>query len=617
MLKLEILPGKSKEICNKSLDVVSAFLVQMTNDEINLEITLNKIFTHIIGTLLNKDSSLYKSTVQLVLKCAMANDFSCMYVAHKMFPVCLTDLGNDELKDENEKAEVFNDLELFLNVLQENKLLNNFVNDNYLMHIQKELIRVLITSGAGDNLIGSVLKVLTTLASVLLDEHRQIVYKRLKDNLPVSTENEVNCLLEFAKFHPIEVLSIILRDYLEKSYSDAEEPPKVLFKTLSKLIFTPFFRDHVIEFLFTNLFAMKQESLQLIVLENFDDLLTKNQDLSLELAKDLFSKHNFIAKLIKFMKQEDTQNTDVLYQSSLILSFIVKILDGDQQTSLLESYLPELHVNDNIKDLYIASGLLGFLNEKVDMENHFESLVNDLVKLSISTEDMKLKDLANNLLCSLFNKAHDSEKHRKFIRKVYDGLKDEIMKHNKQAVETLAWIAKGLMAKGHPDAAELVEDFAHLLDHPALSSVAALAFEILSLEYPNLHLPIIKQFVKQKLFVIAMKLLEHKIEKFSENHLTATAHVFKITPHAVLKMNIEKVGPIMFKCIEVDPDGTNNQPKATYIVLKIIKHFINEKNQYIVDHLQHLVKQLTALTKFKGKMVCFKIEIKLKWGFLT
>jgi DNA repair/transcription protein MET18/MMS19 len=133
--------------------------------------------------------------------------------------------------------------------------------------------------------------------------------------------------------------------------------------------------------------------------------------------------------------------------------------------------------------------------------------------------------------------------------------------------------------------------------------VASLAFEILSLEYPNLHLPIVKQFCKQKLFVIAMKFLEEKMEKFSENHLTATAHIFKITPHAVLKMNIEKVGPIMFKCIETDTDGSNNQPKATYIVLKIINHFVKEKHQYVVDHLGYLVKQLLALTKYKGKLV--------------
>lgn len=600
-MKQETLPGTSKEITEKSLDALCAFLSQMTEDEQNLELTLNKIFTQCIGTLLNRDSQLYKPTVRLVLKCAIANDYSSIYVARKMIPVCLTDLSSPELKDE-ERFEVFNELNQNLRVLEDRGLLREFQKDNYLLQIQKEMIEIL--KGSQAPLKSVVLEIFAKLASIVPDECRQVLYQHLKENLAGSTDQEVACLLSLAKYHPNEVLSIILRDFLEKPYV-ASEAPAILFKTLSHLIFQPFFRDHIIEFLFSNLFSIQEEAIQLIVLENLKDLLTKNEDLSLELAQDLFSKHNIVGKLVKFMKSEPVTNSDVLYESSLILSYILKTLDAEQQAQILETYLPELHVNQEIKDLYVASGILGFLDEKVEMEDHFEDLVQDLVDLSTTTKDEKLKDVANNLLCSLFNREPDSEKHQKFIRKIYDQLKGEIKKHNHQAVETLAWIAKGLMAKGHPDAGEMVKDIANLLDHPSMSAVAALAFEILSLEYPNLHLPIVKQFFKQKLFVIAMKYLEQKLEKFSENHLTATAHIFKITPHSVLKMNIEKVGPILFKCIELDEEGGNKQPKATYIVLKIIKHFIQEKHQFIVDHLGYLIKQLLGLAKYKGKMVSF------------
>lgn len=98
-----------------------------------------------------------------------------------------------------------------------------------------------------------------------------------------------------------------------------------------------------------------------------------------------------------------------------------------------------------------------------------------------------------------------------------------------------------------------------------------------------------------------MKFFESKIEKFSEHHLTALAHILQITPLAVLKMNLEKVGPILFKCITLNPK--NEHTKAIVICCGIINHFILEKSKYIEDHLQHLVPQLLALTKYEGSMV--------------
>ena len=98
-----------------------------------------------------------------------------------------------------------------------------------------------------------------------------------------------------------------------------------------------------------------------------------------------------------------------------------------------------------------------------------------------------------------------------------------------------------------------------------------------------------------------MKFLEAKIEKFSAHHLTALAHILQVTPHAVLKMNLVKVGPILFKCITLDPK--NEHTKAIEICCGIINHFILDKSQYIEDHLQHLVAQLLALTKYKDSMV--------------
>lgn len=80
-----------------------------------------------------------------------------------------------------------------------------------------------------------------------------------------------------------------------------------------------------------------------------------------------------------------------------------------------------------------------------------------------------------------------------------------------------------------------------LLDHPSLATVASLAFDIISAEYPQLHLPVVKYLFKQKFFHMILTKLGHKLETYCEHHLTAFIYVVKTTPHAVLKMNLEKV----------------------------------------------------------------------------
>lgn len=80
-----------------------------------------------------------------------------------------------------------------------------------------------------------------------------------------------------------------------------------------------------------------------------------------------------------------------------------------------------------------------------------------------------------------------------------------------------------------------------LLEHPTLSEAAVAAFDVLSIEFPQLHLPVIKHFFKQKLFQLCLKGLWHKLESYSEKHLSAFVFVLKLTPHQVLKNEIQKV----------------------------------------------------------------------------
>lgn len=593
---MEFLPGSgTKEIVQKARSVMVGIIQQLTDDEANLTIILDKIFTNVIGTLLNRDSGLFKSTMELVMACGSACDMSCMYVAKKLLPITVTDLKSNEELKESEKIDIFEDLNKCLVLLESKNLLTMLLNDSCLVFIQKELIKIL-TTPVGLQLPRVAFKVFASMAPVVTDDNRFIIYQKLSENLSKANDEDIKCLLAFSKYHENEVLTLVLKQFLQKTYTNALEVRK-LFESIAQLISLPFFRDHVLEFLCLNLFNNPSESVQLLVLEVLTNILQEDAK-KMELTKILFEEWKIVIKLIDLIKNEAIEDTDVLYSASIVMNLVVKTLTMEQQTSLIEKYLPEMHLNDSIRDLYVTSGLLGFLDQNIAMENHFEQLANDLTKLSLNTKDDKVRKIANNLLCSMFNKAPIDDKHKKILKKIYELLKDEIKKHNHQAVELLGWLAKGLLSRGHPDAAELLETLAELLDHPKLSTAAALAFEIISLEYPNLHLPVLKHLFKQKIFVLAMKFLESKIEKFSEHHLTAMAHVLQITPHQVLKMNLEKVGPILFKCIQLEAP----HPKAIFLSLKIINQFILDKSQYMCDHLQHLVKQLLALTTFKGSM---------------
>lgn len=160
------------------------------------------------------------------------------------------------------------------------------------------------------------------------------------------------------------------------------------------------------------------------------------------------------------------------------------------------------------------------------------------------------------------------------------------------------------------------------MEHPTLSEAAVAAFDVISVEFPQLHLPVIKHLFKQKLFQLCLKGFWHKLESYSENHLSAFVFVMKLTPHQVLKNEIQKVigngqnhikplahvncssllkrfvlpfqiGPVLLKCL------TLKAPKSLLAALNIIKHFVTEQNEFFRDHLQNVIPQCLKLTTCK------------------
>lgn len=599
-LKKELLPAAgNKDVHETSLAVISAFIKKFKSDQPNREIILNKIFTTTIGTLLNRDSKLFDPTMKIVLQCADATDGSCVYVLNKILPIALTDLTSNDDITISEQSEVLVDLRKFLLIALERNMLSSYAGDNYITNIQKELMKLLMTPSSAEVTKVTWL-VLESMSSVITDENRQILYKKLNAELTTLSPEQAACLLALAKNNSTEVYKLVLASYIKRSFNDPIEA-KNIFTTLAALLVVTELRDHIIEVLCLNVFNNDSSEIQLVVLEVFTSILSTPK--SADIAKFLFDEWRIVVKLIDLIKNlSSNQTQDVMYQAAIVMNLVVKTLPNNQQMALVEEFLPLMNLSHSIPDLYATSGLLGFLDAAVPLEAHFEQLTKELVALSLSSTDETARKLANQLLCSLFNRAPIDDKHRKFLRKIFETLKDEIKKHNHKAVEILGWISKGLLARGHPDAAEILETLAELLDHPKLSKVAELAFETISLEFPQLHLPLLKHLFKQKIFVLAMKFLEHKIEQFGEHHLSAMVHILQITPHSVLKMNIDKVGPILVKCIQTQATEDNPHSNRILISLTIINHFVLDKSQYILNHFQHLIKDFLMLTQFKPSM---------------
>lgn len=302
--------SNNKEITEKSLDVIVSIIKKIKDDQANLEIVLNKIFTTTIGTLLNRDSSLFKPTMELVIKCAGASDVSCLYVINKILPITITDLTANEEITEIEKNDVLEDFIKFSSILVEKNLLTNFALDNYMLNIQKELMKILITPGGSTEIIKTTWKVLKNLAPILSDESRQIIYVKLKNDLMQSSQEESECLLALSASFPEEVHKIVLEEFLTKKYEDAALA-KNTFTTLSALLIVPDLREHIIEVMMINLFNNPNMEVQLVVLEVLKNILNENK--SPKIPNILFTEWRIVVKLIDLIRNAHVEVSQVKF----------------------------------------------------------------------------------------------------------------------------------------------------------------------------------------------------------------------------------------------------------------------------------------------------------------
>ncbi|XP_055550573.1 MMS19 nucleotide excision repair protein [Wyeomyia smithii] len=596
-LKSELLPGhENKEIIQLAHDAILQLLIVTNSDAQIEEKLLTTIFLAIMGSIAQIASRQFEHCVKIALVCSEASPQAASFVVDKLIPIILSQLQTEELT-EQQKCALIDVLQRLMVVCKRKNILKQ-LSSEMILAVQTHFVQILVQEYDTSELKRIALAGLISIPEVIIDENRFVVYTTIVHVLLSSDDARLDieeCLYQFAYFYPAEVMNVIVDKLIAKKYELVSSSTERIFHSLSKLLPLETLSNKINQF-FMDLIFKEQlvEPVTIAAMKTLEvSILGENGKF---LASMLFEKYKVIQKIIEQVRKEMfTPTSDYLFAASTLMRALMTQLSPEVQKIIIADYLSSMDLTKT-KDLYLTSGILGYLDETISLENHFEHLVNSLTTIALHSEDDNEKQLCHHLLCSLFNRMPDDEHHRNVLLKLIKSLRVHLKNNNKKVVSILSWMGKGLLTRGHPLAGEIVEDIAELLDHPSLGNEAVLAFEILAGEFSQLHLPLIKNLFKQKLFIVVMKKLECTVERYLDTHLRALAQVYKYTPHVVLKMNIEKVGPILLKCLlQMNNDALENS-------LKIIARFVKDEDVFFRDHLQTIVPQLLKLSVYESSM---------------
>ncbi|KAI8045266.1 hypothetical protein M5D96_001446 [Drosophila gunungcola] len=439
------------------------------------------------------------------------------------------------------------------------------------------------------------LSVLNESAPVLSEKQRALVYKALVQLIShPSIDLDFTILtVSLGALQPVEVQSNFIDVCVRNFEIFSNFVKRKIYANLLPLLPQMAFSQRILDLVMTQSFKdTTAEPIRLLALEALNKLLLLGDQ---RFVVDLQQESNLLHKLIELGQHTEDLSLESLEQIAGALSRVTQQLPLSEQSAIVSEYLPGLDLTKSA-DLYITKGLLGYLHKDIALDDHFDRLLTDLTQLSLSTDNEQLRVIAHHLLCSMVNKMESNPANLGKVKKITQQLKTAIKKGDVRAVEILAWVAKGLVVAGFDEAAEIVGDLSDLLKHPNLSTAAALGFDIIAAEYPELDLPVIKFLYKQKLFHTIMGKMGSKLADYCVHHLKAFVYVLKATPQAVIKLNIEQLGPLLFKSLE-----EHNEAQSLCIALGICEKFVAQQDAYFQGHLAHLIPSCLELSKYKAQ----------------
>lgn len=462
-----------------TLDTLQMVIAGIGGDETSCEHVLTEIVTALLPPLSDVDSRLFGPAATVALKCAMPTKLSASLMTQKCLPAFILQINKDSADRQVQRGTLIELSAQLLATCIQNEVIDR-IDDKLVETAQFEFVNCLVQqTTANEKLINTALSALAACVTVINESNRVLVYRALNVYLTSATNspNETatidvtGVLNAFGAKYPDEVSAEIVNPLLNIDYlrNDKFTPQSLatLFEVLCCLIPIRKFRREMLGFLFKNIFdatdgSMRTQEIRLIAIRVLHHIL--DDDRNEQLHEEIYNEHNIFDRFSVLIQSKHlnapnaetlTVIDDILSEMSQIMRTIISDLDATKQKLLIEKYLPTMNLQRKT-DLYFVMGLLGYLEPTVDLENHFDALCDELTQLALHSEDADVTKIANQLLSSLFNKCADNEHHRNILRRIINLIGTELKKHNKKAVELLSWISKGLLARGHADAAELV-----------------------------------------------------------------------------------------------------------------------------------------------------------------
>ncbi|KAL9890482.1 MMS19 nucleotide excision repair protein [Glossina fuscipes fuscipes] len=607
-LKAEVFPGSEHTtVVDAALRAVSCFLEQAAKANISIS---HNYQTMLLGTILTHLSDvsqrLFEPAARIAIACLSGDS---IFASEKIFGTFLLKLNDSSnpLNDE-QCLSVYTIIgKMFKIICSHDPSIYNILSADLCEQLHRHVGNTLNANDNEDNcnqdLMRAAIIILTESTPLINEGNRALIYKVLTKILKLdflNLTNELRVLIErLGTLQPNELqtkcIDLCISDF--STYSTCVQ--KKMFEYFLPLVKQLPFTELIVNLLLQQAFATylaNEKDKHYVALQALSKLLQYQEK---NFVKELQYEKSLIAKYVKLAKKVDSFYFPNMFLAEIAvgLSLVIRSLPVAEQYMVATQNLAELNLQET-SDIYVAQGLLGFLHKDIRLDDHFERLLDDLTQFSMTSDDLEARDVAHHLLCSFVNKIdyNNGKNNHGILKNKIKQLIELIKEEKEPAIDILAWFAKGLTMRGCDEAGEILEELVKLLEHPTLAYAACEAFNIISSKYPHLHLPIIKFLYKQKYFQMMLTKLRHKLETYCEHHLQAFLYILRATPHAVLKLNIENIGPALYKGL-----STTNM-HTLRISVDICSSFVHQQDEYFGNHLSVLIPLCLKLITFEDSM---------------
>lgn len=440
----------SKEIAGCALGALQSIVRSASNSADGAANILITVFETIMGTLSNVLASQFDVSMLIAVSCARASKFSAVYVGGKVLPLLLAEV-DAFAANATKTAAIYEHM---------THAIGACITFEAVAELDAEVLAAFnakLIAGLSDDsnavLLQASLLSLSKLGRALSASDRNVIFEHV-NRLLVSgsseTAGQVNQLLvTLAETHADEVRVEIVDRWLAADVLTPSNATNII-ETIAGLVRIEAFTESAVAFLLRNVFEQPLQPVCAVALDSLDRLMG---DMTEPLFDYLYGQCSIADKLIDFMSRET--NSDMLAKLSHCIRTVVRRLPVDEQTALIGRHLDGLRFDRNA-DVYLAVGLVSWASERVDLGAAFQRLLNELTSLSMS-DDQTLTEICMQTMCSLVNKVTITPASDMALSSLFERLEMEMQLHTEITLRLLAWLAKGLLRRGHPHGNVLLE----------------------------------------------------------------------------------------------------------------------------------------------------------------